>query len=468
MLSIYSALMQKRVVLSAILLFVFILFLPSVRYGLVHDDMGQISLNPRLTAWSYVPGYFTSDVWAHLPANYHGYYRPLFLVWLRLSYAILGKPGDIWHLPSILAHVAVTLCVFLLLLQLVKDFKGAALGAALFAIHPIQTETVAWISASGEMLLTIFLSLSVYFYVARKKPISWASLVFATLAMFTKETGIVAPLLILAFEWIQTRFRDAAVNAIPYFASALFYLALRANALGTLATAANSNLSLSAMLPTWPIVLAEYALHLAWPVHLSPSYDIPTGSALWPFLLLIVVVAALVWIIRKSSKFIQFGFAWFAITLAPTLISHYVDPIDYVHDRYLYLPSVGLALMAAVWFARLRFTVLRSVAASIVGFALCCGTHQALPVWKDNISLFTRAVETAPDNPDMIIGLAASYMKAHREAEAYPLFQKLVDRYPDWPLANDLMARYYQQIGNSDQAEYYFSISSRLSGTALQ
>jgi hypothetical protein len=74
----------------------------------------------------------------------------------------------IWHLTSILAHLATTACVFLLIRRLIHDFQGAALAAALFAIHSIQTETVAWLSASGDLLLTSFLVLSVYCYVGRK------------------------------------------------------------------------------------------------------------------------------------------------------------------------------------------------------------------------------------------------------------------------------------------------------------
>jgi protein O-mannosyl-transferase len=70
------------------------------------------------------------------------------------------------------------------------DFTRAALAAGLFAIHPIHTEAVAWISSAADPLLTIFLVLSVYFYADRKGPISFVSLLFATLAMFTKEAGI--------------------------------------------------------------------------------------------------------------------------------------------------------------------------------------------------------------------------------------------------------------------------------------
>jgi hypothetical protein len=459
---------KKSLLLSAILLAVFLLFLPAVQYRLVYDDIPQIEYNPRLTAWSYVPGYFTTSLWAHDPRLAHSYFRPIFLLWLRLSDAILGAPRPIWHLPSILAHIAVTLCVFLLLRLLVRSFKAATLGAALFAIHPIQTESVAWISASGDLLLAIFLILSVYFYAVRKAQIGWASLAFAALAMFTKEPGIVAPALIFAYEWIHSRFRIAAINVVPYFAPVFLYLAFRGSALGGLAAMTDPNMTLGAMLLTWPHLLASYALHLAWPAHLSPCYNIPAGTALWPFLLLIAVIPAVAWLAARGAKTIQFGAAWFAITLAPALALRYATLNDYLHDRYLYLPSVGLAMMAAAGFARIRFTPLRSVAACIVALALCYGTYRTLPIWSNNISLFQRAQETAPENPSVINNLAYAYLDAHREADAYPLLKQLIERYPGSALANYNMARYYQQTGDPAQANYYFSISDRLFGKVVR
>ena len=181
--------MRRALSLGAILVLAFLVFLPTLHYALVYDDLGQIVENPRITAWSYVPGYFMTHLWAHNPLDPAYYYRPVFLLWLRLVDATLRSPGPIWHLASILTHLGATVSVLLLIRRLIGDWKGAVLSAGLFAIHPIHSETIAWVSSVSEPLFTIFAVLCVYYYIERKGVISIVSLLFAALAMFTKRDG---------------------------------------------------------------------------------------------------------------------------------------------------------------------------------------------------------------------------------------------------------------------------------------
>ncbi len=449
--------MRLRLQLAAILVGTFLLFLPEIHYSPVYDDYEQLVLNQRLQSWSHVPGYFTAHLWANSQKQPSLFYRPMFLLWFRLVFAILGPPGAIWHLASIVAHLLATACVFLLLRGLINDLRTTLLATALFAIHPIHTEAVAWLSSSGDLLLTTSLTLSVFFYVKRKGPISFPSILFATLAMFSKETGIVAPALILVYEWTRSGLKPAIVNVLPYFPSVLLYFVLRTMALGNPVTGGPAGMSVSAMILTWPRLLVAYAGHLIWPVHLSVSYDVPIGRSPWPLLLLLAVAVSLVWIIRKSSANVQFGLAWFAITLLPALSIRYLTYNDYTHDRYLYLPSVGLAIIAAEWLCGVRFTVARSVAWTAVGVVLCWCSRSDLRIWRDDISLFRRAVETAPTNVMAKYNLAEAYQTANRMPESYPLLKQLLDQYPDFPLANRDMARYYWQAGNVQEANRYYS-----------
>ncbi len=450
--------MRRALSLGTILVLAFLVFLPTLHYALVYDDIEQIVENPRITAWSYVPGYFTTHLWAHNPLDPAYYYRPVFLLWLRLVDATLGPPGPIWHLASILAHLGATVSVLLLIRRLIGDWKGAVLSAGLFAIYPIHTEAIAWVSAVSEPLFTIFVVLCVYYYIERKGVISIVSLLFAALAMFTKETGIMAPVLILTYEWMHSGFKRALEACAPYAIPALLFTAFRTHALGTLNPQAPSNMSVSAMILTWPRVLAIYATHLVWPVHLSLSYDAPVVTAVWPLLLLIVLVAGLIWAARGCSVNIRFGAAWFVITLIPALGIRYLLADDYIHDRYLYLPTVGLAIITAVGFSKLRFTPPRVVAACALASALCLATRSDLRVWQDNTSLFRRALETAPRNVYAMNNLANAYLASHREAEALPLLQRVIALMPGEHQGYFNMARYYHQIGNYEEEARYFAI----------
>ena len=454
--------MRRLLVLIAILGVTFLVFSPTIRYGLVYDDFEQIVTNPRLTDWSYVPGYFTTHLWAHSPLQLPNYYRPIFLLWLRLVDAMLGPPSPLWHWASILAHLAAAACVFMLLQRLTGNLKGAAVGAGLFAVHPIHTEAVAWISAASEPLLTVFVVLSVYFHIVRKEQISYISLSFITLAMFTKEPGIVAPALILAYEWTRSRFKEAVAASAYSVLPAVLYIACRMNALGHLAPGAPPNMSVGEMVLTWPRVLVIYATHLVWPVRLSVCYDVAVETAVWPIVTLGIVVAGLIWAVCACSADVRFGAAWFAITLIPGLSLRYLLTGDYVHDRYLYLPSVGLVLIVAVGFSRIQFTLPRAVATCAM-FLLCCwGVRANLPIWHDDVVLFRRAVETAPRNPYAKNNLADAYLKSHRESEAFPLLEEVIALDPDYRLGYYNMGRYYQQTGNYAEADRYFSISDQM------
>lgn len=454
--------LRRGVFIGSILTATFLVFVPAIHYSLVYDDFEQIVTNPRITNWSYLPGYFTSHLWAHSPLQPPNYYRPFFLIWLRLADAVLGPPNAIWHLASILAHMAAVFCLLILIRRLTGNFTTAALAAALFALHPIHTEAVAWVSSVEDPLLTIFAVLAVYFYAGRKGPISFISLLFAALAVFTKEAGIVVPALILAYEWTRSNLKNALLGSAPYCLPVLLYVALRMNALGSLTTGVPPNMSVREMIFTWPAVLAAYARHLLWPVHLSVSYNVAIGSALWPLLLLAIVIAGLVWFLRDCSPDVRFGAAWFAITLAPALGIRYLLTGDYVHDRYLYLPSVGLALMIAVALSKIRFTLAWVVGGCALALALCFATRSDLRIWQNDISLFQRAVETAPGNPYAKNNLADAYLKSHRENEAYPLLEQVIALDPGYRLGYYNLARYYRQTGNDAKAERYFTISDEM------
>ena len=158
----------------------------------------------------------------------------------------------------------------------------------------------------------------------------------------------------------------------------------------------------------------------------------------------------------------RFGAAWVAIALAPSLGLGYLTRGDFTHDRYLYLPSVGLAIMAAVWFTRIRFSFPQRALAGALALACCFGIRSYLPVWENDITLFARAVERAPRNPYVKNNLADAYLKANRPAEAFPLLQQAIELKPDYGLLYYNMARYYRMIGNYAESERHFTISDRL------
>jgi len=451
---------QHRFSIVAMLAVVGGLFVSTLWYGLVFDDRIQIVSNYRLTSWKYFLSYFTTHLWAHLPLT-KTWYRPLFLVWLRLCYVVLGPPSSKWHLASTLAHIATTGAVFALVHRLTKDFRSAIISAGLFGVHPIHIESVAWVSAVEDPLVTLLLVLAVYFYIGRTGPMSLPSLLAAFLAMLTKEVGVMASALIFAYEWTYSSLKNAVVAALPYLLPTTLYFALRYHATGNL-TSSQRYMRLSSMVLTWPRLLFTYLEHLVWPVHLSVMYNITVENRVWPLLLLIVIVAALLWRLRKAADTsICFGAAWAAITIVPALAICYFDN-DFLHDRYLYTASVGLTLILGAALSRMRYTQPRLIAIGVVFFALCVISASEMRIWHDDIRLLERALEYVPNNTTVRNDLAVVYMEAHRNPEAERLLQEAIILDPRAPYLYHNLSICNEQMGNHAEANRLETIATEL------
>jgi hypothetical protein len=446
---------------AALSVFLFLLYLQTIHYALVFDDTIQIVGNHRLTSWSYLPGYFTTHLWAHRP-GVGKWYRPIFLVWLRFCYVLFGPPSNICHLPAILTHMAATAWLFMLIRQLTGNLRSAIVSAAIFGIHPIHTEAVAWISAVEDPLVTIFLLSCLYFFAVRKGPISFLSLLCALLAMLTKEVGVMAVCLIFAYEWIHSSLKRAVPASIPYLICTAFYFALRFNALGGVTSGTQKYMSLAAMVMTWPRLIAYYLLHLLWPVHLSVVYDVPPGTSIWPVLLLAVLVVLSIWKLREADSTIQFGAAWFAITMLPSLAIWYFDG-DFLHDRYLYLPSAGLAMILSSLLARMRFKPSHVILCAIAAGALCLVTLHELPVWHDEISLYERAIQSSPRNTHFMSNLALDYTSQGRYADAIRMLRHAIDIDPKDPVLYINLGFCYRAAGDTANADSALMIAKQLS-----
>src|ERR1017187_1378892 len=192
-----------------VLALTFAVYSPTLRYQFVHDDGGQIVENPAVHSWREVPRYFTTHVWEGVdPEELGNYYRPIFLLWLRINDAVFGKHTWGWHLTTILTHLLTTFLVYLLAWRLGLGREVAALAALVFGLHPAHIEAVDWISGVTEPLLAIFLLGSFLGYLQSRarggRALSWklVSLALYALAILEKETAVILPAILLVYEWI--------------------------------------------------------------------------------------------------------------------------------------------------------------------------------------------------------------------------------------------------------------------------
>ena len=453
-------------------------YLATLSFGFVYDDVPQIVNNLAIRNWSSVPHYFTGHVWAAIFPNTVGnYYRPVFLIWLRVNYAIFGVNPWGWHLSSVLCHVVATLLVFRLAWKLVADRLTAFFCALIFALHPAHVENVAWVSGVTDSLAACFLLGSILLLMGAERRLLWriGSLALFVLALLSKEVAVILPALVFGFGLMpqaetdstqRPNSRYAARLALPYVLVLLAYAAARYFALHGWSHA-TVPLPWSRVLLTWPSVLWFYTRHLLFPFTTSEFYPLDyvshfsVSGVLLPCISVMVTIGAL-WFVMHSvsgrderSKIITW-IAWLliALPLTPVLDLRSLTAGDIVHDRYLYLPSIGLSLIAAVAIRTLLRTrlVLQIALVGVIAAFFGGVTVAEQMQWRDDIALYTRGIESAPDNPTVRDNLGNAFLDEHPE-KAVPLYIGVLKSDPQFWRSNYNLGVAYYKLGEYQKAE---------------
>jgi hypothetical protein len=452
----------------------FLLFAGTISFDFVFDDRLQILQNPYILSWRFLPHYFTSNVWSFRPGMVSNYYRPLFFVWLRLNEALFGLQPAGWHLTSVLMHLLVTLEVYLVGERLLPDRRVAAVAAALFAVHPVHTESVAWVSGITDPLMAALMlaSLLAYFRFrdggAERRLWFAASLILYALATLTKETALIFPIVIFAYEWIFgqangnrepgqktfERLRPCFVRATAYVVTSAAYLVLRRRALGAFSLVITP-VSVRTMLFTWPSLFCLYAQKIVWPFGLSPFYDTPyvRRPGVRSFLLPGIIVAltvGLFWLWARiagngaaspdglrESRMVAFSSAWVGLPFLTLLNLSAFLPGEIAKDRYLYIPSIGVAWLAAMGWrhigdvkGRLGGTRLSGSAGVAACLALGTLTMRQNAYWSNDLLLYTRACAIAPRNAFALGNMAITAYSQGYPRAALKLYQRALEADP--------------------------------------
>lgn len=488
--------LSSRVMALTIIGITFLAYAGTLGYEFVYDDRGQIVDNPFIKSWQYLPRYFTDHVWGHVdPTMLGNYYRPVFLVWLFINQALFGLNSSWWHLTTILAHVGATYMVFRLAQRVLKNMPAAMIAALVFGLHPTHIESVAWISGITDPLLALFFIPSFLFYlnwrdaragtfetadkvVFHRQPAFQlaASLSFFVLAMLSKETALIMPALVFGMEWIYgdgpliRRTLRAARPAMFYAALAVPYLIVRSVVLKGFGHQL-STVSALTTVQTWPSVLWFYVTHLAWPVNLSCFYDLEfvRQAGLTNFVLPLaglLVIAVGSWLLsrrleRETRRMIAISCLWLALPILPVVNLSVFAGGELVHDRYLYLPTIGLALLVGLGLSRLeagraqlfgqpalRFVLILSL---VLGMGLVTvNQHQ---YWASELLLFQHGLTVAPNSRIAKTGLANVLSERGYFDAAVSIYNEVIERYPtNWKAINNLGCTYLK-MGSFNEAQ---------------
>jgi tetratricopeptide (TPR) repeat protein len=453
-------------------------YVNTLGFAFVYDDLPQLVNNPRVHTWEHAPRLFVEQVWTQSMLQGTGnYYRPIFELWLLIQYNLFGLHPWAYHLASVLMHMAVVGLAYLLFQRLTGDRLTASMGTVIFAVHPTHIESVAWISGVTDPLCALFVLGSFLAYMRARDAgsstgdrIAWqvAALALYALAMMSKETAIVVPALLVVYEWLVVK-RDSLVaqarRVTPFVVITGAYLLVRHWVL--LGFMHPEAYSLKSILLTLPRVLWFYTHELVWPVGLSVFYDTPfvVRPGLWNFYLPlagVVVFAVAVAGLARRSRPAAFGAGWMLAMLAPALVGMYVFiPEELAHDRYLYLPSIGFALIVAVALRQLSSKGelfggprLQVAAALALGGILAAGTAVQNIYWTNDLILYAHGVSVAPRNVVAIDHLANEFYKRKKPGAALALYRQALEIKPQQWQTHFAIGITLYELGDYPQATH--------------
>ena len=477
---------RSSVLLPLLGLVTFVVYSGSLSFDFVWDDWPQIVNSPIIRTWSNLPRAFGSDLWYHV-ARHQVYYRPLFVAWSMLNYTLFGLRPWGWHLGAVLLHVGAVASVFWLVRRLGLEHWTAALAALVFALHPVHIEPVTWISAASDTMVTMFAALAFGAFLngrdaernlqrnpEKKKRAAWwiASLVLLACALLTKEMVVMFSALVAIYAWLHPAQKNASwgqkvlgavMEAAPYALVTLAYALLRKHALLHATGQFDPTHGMIDVARTLPLVLFIYLRQLLVPIGITGLYYTPyvTSATLTHVVAPVVALGAALaglwyWNRREGNSTVAFAGLWLLVGLAPALYLRNFGNGDFVRDRYMYLPSIGFAILGAMALRRLP-SIKGWSAQAVQGCAVLvlCGSYVCASIaqqvyWGNDLLVLVRGQSLYPGNPYAVAGLAKEYSQRGAHDRAIELAESVVRDHPEYGYASLALAETYIQAGRFD------------------
>ena len=493
-----------------LVLLVVVAYLPALRAGFIWDDDAYVTQNPMFTDAGGL-----REIW--FSAHKQSQYFPLVYTTFRLEHTLWGLNPIGFHLVNVLWHGLNAVLVWTVLRRLLVP--GAWLAAAIFALHPVQVETVAWVTELKNMESLFFCLLAVLAWlkfddsVGRRRWGCYAlALAAYMLALFAKTTAYTLPAALVLILWLRGQ-RFAWPRMFQILPFLLIGVGMGALTVWWEGHLGNFNQEFDVTLsPLQRVLLAGralwfYAGKLFWPVDLTfsyPGWDIDP-TQLWQYVpaTACLVLAVLLWArYKKIGRGPTAALVFFAAALSPLLgfIMEYTFLYSYVADHYQYLASLGLiALTAAAlsrWFAKTG--LLPAIQSALLLLLGCLTWHQCAPyhdleaLWRDTVAknprswmaqhnlgleLFGRhQIDEALEHYEAAVALhpggdleqgdlGTALMEKGLDEAAIPHLEAALAINPKLFAAQNSLALAYGNVGNFDQAITHFNIALQITNT---
>lgn len=431
-----------------------------------YDDGVYIADNPAVLGGLSLKGI----VWA-FTHNVNVNWTPLTVISHMLDCQFYGLHAGGHHLTNLLLHAATAILLFLVLRQLTAALWSSAFVAAVFAVHPLHVESVAWIAERRDVLSGLFfmLTLGAYAgYVRHPQSLGRYLMVvlMLALALMSKPMVVTLPFVLLLLDyWPLNRFTQPGGRSIPWrlIAEKLPLLAL--SGIACMATLfaqeeAIASLPFSVRIGNALVSYVAYLGQMIYPVGLAVYYPHPgNGLALWKivaaFVLLLVIFIGAIATRRKQPWFL-FGWLWYLGMLVPA-IGLIQSGMRARADRYTYLPQIGLYILltwtvvelTASW--RSRRWVLGCGAMVVLAVLITCARTQTT-YWRNSETLWNHTLACTPDNSVAHNNLGDAFYQQGRMDEAIAQYQRALEIKPDNEKAHYNLGNVSRDLGRMNEA----------------
>jgi tetratricopeptide (TPR) repeat protein len=487
---------SRRTAIGIIIVISAGVYLSALSNGFVYDDEAQVLNNHWIRDIKHLPEIFFSDVRGFRGEGVSNYYRPFMHIIYMINYHIFGLNPIGFHLTNVIFHTGVSVLVFFIASMLLRQTPPtsalfqrervvwrAFFASLLFATHPIHTEAVAWIGGMSELSFTFFYLLSFYLYANSETKIG-GGFILSTISFFLaalcKETALTLPILLFTYDYFFSKskivnLKSKITRYLPYLIVICLYFILRVYAIGGIAPLKiHSELSAyQCVINIFPLFM-QYLEKLILPVNLNVFHIFHPISSIFEWKGAISIVAAIVFIIaiyflRRVKRIASLSLLWIVISLLPVLYTPALGENIFA-ERYLYLPSVGFALIASAAiesFAHSReWKISYPAAVSIWLIATSLysfGTIKRNYIWRDNYTLWYDTVEKSPDGAYPNNNLGKAYYDMGLIDKAMEHYEIAVKLKPDYPEAHNNFGITYHIKGKTDKAIEHFMIALQIS-----
>lgn len=423
------------------------------------DDQAYVYENPHI-----VGGFTGRNVaWAFTSVDYF-YWQPVTWLSHMLDVELYGMNPAGHHLSNVFIHTGSALLLLFFLFRLTGQLWQSAFVAALFALHPMHVESVAWVAERKDVLSALFGFLTLIFYVesktSRSHPSAGRNLKFSILSLFCFMLGLMSkpmlvtlPVIMLLIDyWMFSAphvqpstgsTRVFLIEKIPFFALSIASSIItihghnKAGAMPTLDT-----LPMLLRIENSLIAYAKYLIKTLYPHDLAVYYPMPASFSFWLVagsFLALLIISMVVISVRCKFLYLPVGWFWFLVTLFP-VIGLTQAGFSSMADRFSYMPHVGLFIMVAWGGTDLTqnmkrqkmFLVLTATAVIIASSAI---TWRQIALWKNSIVLFEHALKVTENNWLALNNLGKAYLDVGRIDDALWCFQESVKVKPTYTVA---------------------------------